>query len=151
MVLTDLKSAAQGPCKDRSPQPAGYPATAIRRVMSMFVMRDDLADGLVNYDHSSVDEVLNVAGKTDEAGRSIAESTSRAFQPTLIPNRVSGRARVNVLQLRKLVKEYVGVTSRRSCDGTGGTHVCSAGSARSVVSRRGLARENRPMRQHAAS
>ena len=74
MVLADLKSAAPRPCEDRSPQPAGSPATAIRRALSMFVMLDDLADGLVNHDHSSVDEVLNVAGKTDEAGRSIAES-----------------------------------------------------------------------------
>ncbi len=67
-------SAAPGPCEGRSPQPTGSPATAIRRVMSMFVMGDDLADGLANRDHSRVDEVLDVAGKTDKAGRSIAES-----------------------------------------------------------------------------
>jgi len=51
---------------------------------------------------------LDVAGKTDESGRAFAETTLRAFQPTLVLNRVSGRARVNVLQLRKLLKEYVG-------------------------------------------
>ena len=81
---------------------------AIRRVLSMFVMRDVMTDGLANRDYSSVEEVLDVAGKTDESGRAIAETTLRAFQPTLILNRVSGRARVNVLQLRKLLKEYVG-------------------------------------------
>jgi flagellar biosynthesis protein FlhG len=81
---------------------------AIRRVLSMFVMRDVMAEGLANRDYSSVEEVLNVAGKTDESGRLIAESTLRSFQPALILNRVSGRARVNVLQLKKLLKEYVG-------------------------------------------
>ena len=53
-----------------------------------------MAEGLANRDYSSVEEVLDVAGKTDESGRSIAETTLRAFQPTLILNRVSGRARV---------------------------------------------------------
>lgn len=81
---------------------------AIRRVLSMFMMRDVMAEGLANRDYSSVEEVLDVAGKTDESGRAFAETTLRAFQPTLVLNRVSGRARVNVLQLRKLLKEYVG-------------------------------------------
>ena len=80
----------------------------IRRVLSMFMMRDVMAEGLANRDYSSVEEVLDVAGKTDESGRAFAETTLRAFQPTLVLNRVSGRARVNVLQLRKLLKEYVG-------------------------------------------
>ena len=81
---------------------------AIRRVLSMFVTRDIMAEGLANRDYSSVEEVLDVAGKTDESGRTIAETTLRAFQPTLILNRLSGRARVNVPQLKKLLKEYVG-------------------------------------------
>src|SRR6185437_7913847 len=81
---------------------------AIRRVLSMFVMRDVMAERLANRDYSSVEEVLDVAGKTDESGRSIAESTLKSFQPALILNRVSGRARVNVPQLKKLLKEYVG-------------------------------------------
>ena len=81
---------------------------AIRRVLSMFLMRDVAAEGLANRDYSSVEEVLDVAGKTDESGRRIAETTLQAFHPTLILNRTSGRARVNVPQLKKLLKEYVG-------------------------------------------
>ncbi len=81
---------------------------AIRRVLSMFLMREVMAEGLANRDYCSVEEVLEVAGKTDESGRTIAASTLRAFQPTLVLNRVSGRARVNVPQLKKLLKEYVG-------------------------------------------
>ncbi|MDK2743990.1 MAG: P-loop NTPase [Nitrospira sp. BO4] len=81
---------------------------AIRRVLSMFLTRDVMAEGLANRDYSSVEEVLDVAGKTDESGRSIAEATLSVFQPALILNRVTGRARVNVPQLKKLLKEYVG-------------------------------------------
>jgi flagellar biosynthesis protein FlhG len=81
---------------------------AIRRVLSMFLMREVMAEGLANRDYCSVEEVLEVAGKTDESGRATAKSTLRAFQPALVLNRVSGRARVNVLQLKKLLKEYVG-------------------------------------------
>ncbi len=81
---------------------------AIRRVLSSFLARDAIADALSDRDFSSVEEVLLVAGKTDEAGRAVAESTLRGFQPCLILNRVSGRSRINFLQLRKLLKEYVG-------------------------------------------
>lgn len=81
---------------------------AIRRVLSSFLARDAMAEALSDRDFSSVEEVLDVAGKTDEAGRGIAETTLRTFQPALILNRIAGRSRVNVLQLRKLLKEYVG-------------------------------------------
>lgn len=81
---------------------------AIRRVLSSFLARDAMAEALSDRDFSSVEEVLDVAGKTDEAGRVIAETTLRTFQPALILNRIAGRSRVNVLQLRKLLKEYVG-------------------------------------------
>lgn len=81
---------------------------AIRRVLSSFLARDAMAEALSDRDFSSVEEVLDVAGKTDEVGRGIAETTLRTFHPALVLNRVSGRSRVNVLQLRKLLKEYVG-------------------------------------------
>ena len=81
---------------------------AIRRVLSMFLMRAVTAEGLANRDYSSVEEVLDVAGKTDESGRRIAETTLQTFHPALILNRTSGRARVNVPQLKELLKEYVG-------------------------------------------
>jgi flagellar biosynthesis protein FlhG len=81
---------------------------AIRRVLSSFLARDAMAEALSDRDFSSLEEVLDVAGKTDEAGRGIAETSLRTFHPALILNRVAGRSRVNVLQLRKLLKEYVG-------------------------------------------
>lgn len=81
---------------------------AIRRVLSSFLARDAMTEALSDRDFSSVEEVLDVAGKTDEVGRGIAEASLRSFQPALILNRIAGRSRVNVLQLRKLLKEYVG-------------------------------------------
>jgi len=81
---------------------------AIRRVLSAFLARDAIADALSDRDFSSVEEVLDAAGKTDEAGRAVATETLRSFKPSLILNRMTGRSRVNTQQLRKLLKEYVG-------------------------------------------
>jgi flagellar biosynthesis protein FlhG len=81
---------------------------AIRRVLSSFLARDAMAEALSDRDFSSVEEVLEVAGQTDEAGRVIAETTLRAFRPALILNRISGRSRVNIFALKKLLTEYIG-------------------------------------------
>jgi flagellar biosynthesis protein FlhG len=67
-----------------------------------------MAEALSDRDFSSVEEVLEVAGQTDAAGRVIAETTLRAFRPALILNRISGRSRVNIFALKKLLTEYIG-------------------------------------------
>ena len=51
-----------------------------------------------------IDDVLDVPGKTNEAGRSIAESPLGAFQPALILKHVSGLARVNMPPLRNCAR-----------------------------------------------
>ena len=81
---------------------------AIRRVLSSFLARDAMSDALSDRDFCSVEEVLEVAGHTDEAGRAIAETTLRTFHPVLILNRLSGRSHVNVSALKKLLAEYIG-------------------------------------------
>lgn len=81
---------------------------AIRRVLSSFLARDAMADALSDRDFSSVEDVLQVAGQTDEAGRAIAEATLHAFHPVLILNRLSRRSHVNVSALKKLLTEYIG-------------------------------------------
>ena len=81
---------------------------AIRRVLSSFLARDAMAEALSDRDFRSVEEVLEVAGQTDEAGRVIAETTLREFRPALILNRISGRSRVNIFALKKLLTEYIG-------------------------------------------
>jgi hypothetical protein len=55
-----------------------------------------------------VEEVLDVVGQTDVTSRRVAETALRTFHPTLILNRLSGRAQVNVAALKKLLTEYIG-------------------------------------------
>lgn len=81
---------------------------AIRRVLASFLARGAMADALSDRDFCSVEEVLEVAGHTDEASRVVAETALRTFHPALILNRLSGRAHVNVAALKKLLTEYIG-------------------------------------------
>jgi flagellar biosynthesis protein FlhG len=81
----------------------------VRSIHSGIVSRTTYKKGgLLQNPVSGVEEVLDAVGNTDEAGRGIAESTLQTFTPALILNRISGRSRLDVLQLRKLLKEYVG-------------------------------------------
>lgn len=81
---------------------------AIRRVLSAFLSRDAVSEALSERDFSSIDEVIQAVGETDPNAREVASRTLQGFQPHLIVNRVSGKSRVNVLHLKKLLQEYVG-------------------------------------------
>ena len=59
-------------------------------------------------DFSSIEEVIQAVAETDPNAREVASRTLQGFQPYLIVNRVSGKSRVNVLHLKKLLQEYVG-------------------------------------------
>ncbi len=82
--------------------------SAIRRVVACFLARSPLSDLLANRDFLSVEDVMEVAGATDVEGREIAARALQSFRPGLIINRSAGRSQVNVLYLRKLLREYVG-------------------------------------------
>lgn len=81
---------------------------AIRRVLSAFLARDAVSETLSDRDFSSIEEVIQAVGETDANAREVASRTLQGFQPHLIVNRVSGKSRVNVLQLKKLLQEYIG-------------------------------------------
>lgn len=81
---------------------------AIRRVLSHFLARDPMAEALSERDFNSVQEVLDAAGQTDEAGRVAAEAALSTFRPGLIINRTVRHTHVNILHLRKLLRDYVG-------------------------------------------
>jgi flagellar biosynthesis protein FlhG len=81
---------------------------AIRRVLASFLARSPMSEVLSNRDFTSVEEVMDVAGATDAEGRDLAAAALQSFQPGLIINRTSGRSRINVLYLRKILKDYVG-------------------------------------------
>lgn len=81
---------------------------AIRRVLSCFLARSPMSDALSNRDFTSVEEVMDIAGATDEAGRDVASAALQSFRPGLVINRVSGGSHLNVLYLRKILHQYVG-------------------------------------------
>lgn len=81
---------------------------AIRRVLSAFLSRDAVSEALSERDFSSIEEVVQAVAETDPNAREVASRTLQGFQPYLIVNRVSGKSRVNVLHLKKLLQEYVG-------------------------------------------
>lgn len=81
---------------------------AIRRVLSAFLSRDAVSETLSDRDFASIEEVIQTVGDTNPDARETATRTLQGFQPHLIVNRVSGKSRINVLQLKKLLKEYVG-------------------------------------------
>lgn len=81
---------------------------AIRRVLSAFLSRDAVSEALSERDFSSIEEVIQAVTETDPNAREVASRTLQGFQPHLIVNRVSGKSRVNVLHLKKLLQEYVG-------------------------------------------
>jgi flagellar biosynthesis protein FlhG len=81
---------------------------AIRRVLASFLTRSPMSEVLSNRDFASVEEVMDVAGATDAEGREVAAAALRSFRPGLIVNRTSGRSKINVLYLRKILQDYVG-------------------------------------------
>ncbi len=81
---------------------------AIRRVLSAFLSGDAVNETLSGRDFCSIDEVIQAVSDTDPHATETANQTLQGFHPYLIVNRVSGKSRVNVLQLKKLLQEYVG-------------------------------------------
>lgn len=81
---------------------------AIRRVLSGFVARGAVSEALSDRDFGSVQEVIEEAGRADPNASETAARMLAGFQPLLIVNRLTGGSRVNILQLKRLLKEYVG-------------------------------------------
>jgi len=81
---------------------------AIRRVLTSFLARDPVSETLINQDFHSVTKVLEAVEKTNESGIALAQDALRDFQPALILNRMTPKARINTLQLQHLLKQYVG-------------------------------------------
>jgi flagellar biosynthesis protein FlhG len=81
---------------------------AIRRVLSGFVARGAVSEALSDRDFGSVQDVIDQAGAADPDATDTAARLLAGFQPLLVLNRLTGGSRVNVLQLKRLLKEYVG-------------------------------------------
>ena len=81
---------------------------AIRRVLSGFVARGAVSEALSDRDFTSIQEVIEHVRSADPEASDTAARMLEGFQPLLIVNRLSGGSRVNVLQLKRLLNEYVG-------------------------------------------
>ncbi len=82
--------------------------SAIRKVLTAFLARDPIAEALLSKDFHSVTDVLEAVGRTNESGVAIAQHALKKFQPALILNRMTPKARINTLHLQHLLKQYVG-------------------------------------------
>ena len=80
----------------------------IRRVLGEFLARDPMADMLSKQEFTSVEHVLEETEKMDSGSRELATMALQGFSPALVLNRMTSRWRVNTLQLKKLLREYVG-------------------------------------------
>ncbi len=81
---------------------------AIRKVLSVFLARDPIAEALLSKDFHSVSDVLEAVGRTNESGVAIAQHALEKFRPALILNRMTPKSRINTLHLQHLLKQYVG-------------------------------------------
>jgi flagellar biosynthesis protein FlhG len=63
---------------------------------------------LSDRDFGSVQDVIDQAGAADPSASETAGRLLAGFQPLLLLNRLTSGPRVNVLQLKRLLKEYVG-------------------------------------------
>ncbi len=81
---------------------------AIRKVLTVFLARDPIAETLLSQDFHSITEVLEAVGRTSESGVKLAQQALHGFQPALILNRMTQKSRINTLHLQHLLKQYVG-------------------------------------------
>lgn len=81
---------------------------AIRRVLSGFLARGAVSEALSDRDFGSIEEIVEQVRTADASAPESAARMLAGFQPLLIVNRLSGDSRVNILQLKRLLKEYVG-------------------------------------------
>ncbi|WP_447973760.1 P-loop NTPase [Nitrospira sp. Kam-Ns4a] len=82
----------------------------LRRVLSGFLARGAVAAAIADREFVSVDAILDAVGAAEASGRAVAHQLLATFRPALVVNQVTGRARVNILQLQRLLRDYVGGT-----------------------------------------
>lgn len=81
---------------------------AIRRVLSGFLARGAVSEALSDRDFASIQDVIDEVGAADPNAPDTAARTLAGFQPLLVLNRLAGGSRINILQLKRLLKAYVG-------------------------------------------
>jgi len=81
----------------------------LRRAMSAFPPQHTVNKALREHSFKSLSEVLALAESMQEGAKAEIEATLRFFNPLLVVNMVGAGAHVNLLKLRQLSKNYLGI------------------------------------------
>jgi flagellar biosynthesis protein FlhG len=81
----------------------------IRKMLTSFLSKSDVATILKSTNFSSLGEVFNLAEQTSAGAREMAQEALKYFHPLLIVNRDSENGRLNKGKLKKMVQKYLGI------------------------------------------
>lgn len=81
----------------------------IRKVLSSFLSQSDVGVALKNNSFSTLNEVFELAERTEAGAKLKAQQSLRYFHPLLIINRDKATERVNKSKLRQMVAKYLGI------------------------------------------
>lgn len=80
-----------------------------RKMLSSFLSQSDVGTALKNHSFATLHEVFELAEKTREGAKEMAQESLRYFHPLLVVNRDSAGGRVNKVKLKKMVGKYLGI------------------------------------------
>lgn len=81
---------------------------ALRKVHARLGRKDDVSIELRRQDLPSLAHVLQFAGEADVERTRLIDEALRDYRPFLLINRVTPTSRVNVAQIKRILKQYVG-------------------------------------------
>ncbi|WP_163337225.1 P-loop NTPase [Desulfopila sp. IMCC35008] len=81
----------------------------IRRALSSFLSQADVAKEIREKKFDSLLEVLDMAEEVQPGAREKAQLALATFNPLLIVNKVGAGTRLNLLKLRKMASQYLGI------------------------------------------
>jgi flagellar biosynthesis protein FlhG len=82
----------------------------VRKMMSAFIARDKVSKALRTMDFDSKEAVLTFADEHQPGCREAVIKTVERFDPYLVINRVTNGRRLNILQLEKMLNNFMGAT-----------------------------------------
>jgi len=81
----------------------------LRRAMSAFPSQDPVNQALREHSFKSLSEVFALAEDIQKGAKAEIEAVLRFFNPLLVVNMVGAGARINLLKLGQLLKNYLGI------------------------------------------
>jgi flagellar biosynthesis protein FlhG len=82
---------------------------ATRKILASFLSQSDVGTTLKAHSFATLNEVFELAEKTQSGAMTKAQNSLRYFHPLLVINRASDNGRVNKFKLKKMVTKYLGI------------------------------------------